>query len=311
MKRIFPIFTLMIFLIITLGCGNKEPKIVELSPIDSLGWNEDECTFKHVSDLVIINNEMFVSDMMTSEINVFSASDYSFKRCISTKGAGPKETFFPIALAANDGNLLVSDMLNARIKEIDTDGNLISNITGIQAYDLFQLNKETIVRTYHNSMDLSLLHKLMGDSLKSYLKPEIFFNEFVKPDNDVIPQYQMNMNSEKIIYAFHNAEKTTLCLDIKSGKITVFPNLTKSKFENIHSILLDEDYIYFLFISSKDHVSGVEPSRLVKTDLSGNVISSATLTDVLPSNLMYKDGSLLYLYDFNTATIKVYELKVF
>lgn len=289
----------------------KQHKIVELSPIDSLGWNEDDCTFKQVSDLVILDDEIFVSDLMTSEINVFSATDYSFKRCISTKGAGPKETFLPVALEVKDGNILISDMINSRIKEIDIKGELISNITGIRAYNLFQIGHETIVRTYHSSLELSLLHKLQGDSLQSYLKPDIFISKYVKPDNGAIPQYEMSMNSEKIIYAFHNPEKTTLCMDIESGVISKFPNLTNSKFENIVSILIEDKYAYFLTITSKDQEAGVEPSRLIKTDLLGNVINSAILLDILPSYLMHKKHERLSLFDFNTATIKVYDLQGF
>lgn len=311
MKLIFPFLILVIILTIALGCDNKEPKMVELSPIDSLGWNEDDCTFKQVSDLVIINDEMFVSDMMTSEINVFSTTDYSFKRCISTKGAGPKETSFPISLAIKDGNILVSDMVNSRIKEIDIEGNLISNITGIRVADIFQIEQDTIVRTYPSSLELSLLHKLRGDSLISYLKPELFFNEFVKPENDVIPQYQLNMNSEKIIYVFYNSEKTTLCLDIESGEITKWPNLTQSKYENIISIIIDEEIVYLILTTTKNQTSGLEPSSLIKTDFFGNVINLATLANITPGEFMYKDGELLYIYDFDTATIKVYDLKGF
>lgn len=311
MKRLISFIILMIILTIFLGCGTKEAKIIELSPIDSLGWNEDDCTFKQVTDMLIIEEEMFVSDLLTSEINVFSASDYSFKRSVSSKGEGPKETNMPLTLAEKNGTIIVSDFINSRIKELDVEGNIISNVTAIRAYDLFQIGSETIVRTYHSSLELSLLHKLQGDSLQSYLKPDLFFNEYVKPKDGEIPWYEMNMNSEKIIYAFQNPEKTTLCLDIKSGEISKWENLTSSKFEKINSILIDENYVYFLLITSKNNIIELEPSRLIKTDFSGNVLSSALIPNIAPSNFMYKNKQYLYLFDSLNATIMVYNLQGF
>jgi len=292
-----------------MGCENRQSKIVELTPIDSLGWNDDECTFKQVTDMVQIGDELFISDLLTSEINVFSAEGFKHKRCISTKGEGPQETNMPLTLIARNGNIIVSDFINSRVKELDVEGNIISNITGIRAYDLFQIGSETIVRTYHSSLELCLLHKLQGDSLQSYLKPDVFFNKYLKPENGGIPWYVMNMTSEKIIYAFHNSQQTTLCLDVKSGEISEWSGITNSKDENVYAIMITKEFAYLLLKTVKDQTSGLEPARLVKKDFSGNVVSSAILLQITPADFIHIDGDQLYLFDNDTATIKLFDLK--
>lgn len=311
MKRTFPFLILIIILTITLGCGNNKNKIIELSPTDSLGCNEDGCTFKQVSDMVLIGDELFVSDLLTSEINVFAIEGFKHKRCISSKGEGPKETNMPLTLAAKNGNIIVSDFINSRIKEIDIEGNIISNVTGIRAYDLFQIESETIVRTYHSSIEIPLLHKLQGDSLQSYLKPDVFFNKYLKPKDGGTPWYVMNMSSEKIIYAFHNSQQTTLCLDVKSGEISEWSGITNSKAENVYAIIITKEFAYLLLKTVKDQTSGLEPARLIKTDFSGNILSSAILQNISPADFMFKDSEQLYLFDSDTATIKLYDLKGF
>ena len=310
MKRNFPFLILVITISIILGCGNKEPKIVELFPIDSLGWNEDECTFKQVSDMVIIDDELFVSDLQTSEINVFEINGFNHKRCISTKGAGPKETFFPVALTTRNGNLTVSDLLNSRIKELDIEGNIISNLTGIQAYDLFEVGSDTIVRTYHSSRDIPLLHKLKGEALVPYLLFDKF-KDYVKTEDGNIPWYQVGVGSKKIIYSFQNREKTTLCIDIESGEISKWSDILNNKHEIVNTILITDECVYMVLVVVKDQTRGLEPARLVKVDFSGNVINSVILNDVTPSETMFKYDNQLYLFDFDTATIKLYDLKEF
>jgi len=150
----------------------------------------------------IIGDELFICDCITSEINVISLTDHSFKRCISTLGAGPKEAEGPADLIVKDGNLMFSDAINTRIKEIDVDGNLINNITGIIAYDLFQVGADTVVRTFHSSPDIPLLHKLKGETLEPYLLFDRFKDKYVKTVDSEIPSHQLSMNSKKIIYAF-------------------------------------------------------------------------------------------------------------
>jgi len=64
-------------------------------------------------------------------------------------------------------------------------------------------------------------------------------------------------------------------------------------------------------VTKKNKSSGLQSPKLVKTDFSGNIINRANLNNIVPSNTMLKHDDKLYLFDFDTSTIKLYDLKGF
>jgi len=296
-------------LTIFIGCEKKQSKISELSPIDSLGWNEDDCTFKFVTDMEIIDDELFVCDGSTAEINVISTIDNSFKRCIATKGAGPKELSFPTDMFIREGNLFVSDFLNSRIKEIDVFGNIVSNITGFAGMKIFEKGNDIIIRSGNSNLKEPLLTILSSGISIAYLNPELIFDKYVKSKKNSPPYYVMEIVNDLAIYAFIDDPRTVLCINLESNQVSEWKGITKEKYEAIFGIKRVGKNIYFSVAKVVDGVL-IDPNlKMVKTDLSGNILKEFKLAEIATGDTFIINNERLYIFDHDNASIKIYDLE--
>lgn len=77
-------------------------------------------------DAVWQQNELFVADLQSNTIKVFDPKTGTLLRTIGKQGSGPGAFFQPTNLAFGpQGNLYVSDLLNARVQKLNREGRLL------------------------------------------------------------------------------------------------------------------------------------------------------------------------------------------
>lgn len=307
------IIIVIIFLCLT-SCNRKSSLESTIMVVDSLGWNEDEGTLVTGTSMVRVGDFLAVSDFHTSEILLFDANDFSFVKCISQKGLGPNETSIPFCLARKGNNIIVSDLMNGRIKEIDLDGNLITNYPGIRTYLVAYCDDEIVFQPTDSSLDLPMLKVIREGEVENYFMPDRIFDKYLKTENGKIPLYRFFMNEDKLIFSFMNDDGTILCVDKTSGEIDIWDSIIQAQSEMIMSISFYEDYFYFLKVkpNPKDFNIMDEQPQLLKVNTEGEIINRAYITsDYKPNELFYITDDQLFLFDTDNANIKVFSLKGF
>jgi len=75
------------------------------------------------ADVLVLGNEVYVLNILEHNILVFDKNGRELKRTIGSRGREPGQFNYPSNFTADrDGNVYVSDSLNFRIQEIDSEG---------------------------------------------------------------------------------------------------------------------------------------------------------------------------------------------
>lgn len=315
MKRFIPFLILIIFLTIAFGCGNNKNKIIELSPIDSLGWDENEYTFAGASAIIKVKDYLVTTDLSLSEVALFNCNDLSHVKTISTRGNGPKESFFPYGLAVMGDNIIVNDLANNRIKEIDLEGNLINNYPGIRAFYLGSNNEKLIFAPTDRTMDTAILQEIIDGDIKDYALTNLFLEKYVKMENGKIPFYRFFMADDCYLFQFSDEEsRRTLCVSLDTGEIKPWDSIADSPLDAIMNIAYYDNFFYFLVIRSKDFYEQ-EPGdipRLLKINRDGKVVKTALITSGYTGTECFNViDNRMFMYDGGSGSIKVYDLQGF
>jgi DNA-binding beta-propeller fold protein YncE len=94
-------------------------------------WRQITNHLERPSGLVVVNNELFVSDSQRHCVVVFDLTGL-YQREFGHRGNGEGQFNFPTHLGADrDGHLLITDSLNSRVQICDTNGKFLAFLGAI------------------------------------------------------------------------------------------------------------------------------------------------------------------------------------
>jgi sugar lactone lactonase YvrE len=78
--------------------------------------------------VAVHGSTLYVADIASHRLDMFSTGDGKHLGAIGKLGSGAGESYFPMGVAVNgEGQLFVSDMMNARVQIFDAERNLLSS----------------------------------------------------------------------------------------------------------------------------------------------------------------------------------------
>lgn len=87
------------------------------------------------SGIVEVDRELWIANAAEHRIEVFESSSGAWLRAIGKRGRGPGEFGLPLGMTRDaDGNVLIVDMLAARVQVLDSTGRWLRDIGGPGAY---------------------------------------------------------------------------------------------------------------------------------------------------------------------------------
>jgi hypothetical protein len=263
MKHILLLFLPIIFL---LGCNtNKNQQLVTLSPIDSLGWDDNADYAIQAGSMRIQDGKLYYSDMVQCEISIFDLNDFSLINRFGQKGKAPGEFTFPQNFVVKADEIYICDTGNHRVQVLDKNGNFIKQIKTTLPYYMHYSQQNVLFSSFEMRPDLTV-NRMLDDSSSVLIDMEAICEQFerksrkfkaIETDNEFIVIFDFDdvlfLRADKSDMNFKPFEITGNCLKINA----------------ISNIDVCDDFIYFIGNQADDKILKEEPanSTLLKEEL--------------------------------------------
>ncbi len=219
----FPLYLILLF--IASSCSYKyKAEIIHLSPVDSLGWQEDDSyMISNPSFISIMDGKLHIADE-SHEIKIYDADNMQFISKFGGKGSAPGEFLLPNSFADTGNGCVVSDMLNGRLQFFDKNYKFSNSVKQFAPFLLFG-GPEIVHVCTHPLFPGASIYRFDNDSLTKVIDVGNLFEEEDIDDNrkkvyDVLlidGDILLSFTEDSFFYRFHGDTRTKTNYQLEEG----------------------------------------------------------------------------------------------